>query len=199
MTNEGSVARVPGYDLGRSVSPAPIGPDEWDKMKATALFGDADVRALRQSRPILEPRVDELLGVWYDFVGSQPHLLAAFAGKDGQADAGYLEAVRLRFRQWVLDTASATYDQTWLDYQFEIGRRHHRTKKNVTDRVSAADHIPLRYLLPLAYPVTFTLRSFLQAPGVSAEEVEAMHQAWIKSVLLQVTLWSHPYVKDGDF
>jgi hypothetical protein len=26
-----------------------------------------------------------------------------------------------------------------------------------------------------------------------------MHQAWIKSVLLQVTLWSHPYVKDGDF
>jgi hypothetical protein len=23
--------------------------------------------------------------------------------------------------------------------------------------------------------------------------------AWVKSCLLQVTLWSYPYVKDGDF
>jgi hypothetical protein len=26
-----------------------------------------------------------------------------------------------------------------------------------------------------------------------------MHQAWVKAVLLQVILWSHPYVRDGDF
>jgi len=26
-----------------------------------------------------------------------------------------------------------------------------------------------------------------------------MHQAWIKSVLLQVILWSQPYTRDGDF
>jgi hypothetical protein len=26
-----------------------------------------------------------------------------------------------------------------------------------------------------------------------------MHQAWVKAVLLQVILWSHPYVIDGDF
>jgi hypothetical protein len=24
-------------------------------------------------------------------------------------------------------------------------------------------------------------------------------QAWVKAVLLQVILWSHPYVRDGDF
>jgi hypothetical protein len=26
-----------------------------------------------------------------------------------------------------------------------------------------------------------------------------MHQAWFESVVLQVTLWSYPYVKNGDF
>jgi hypothetical protein len=26
-----------------------------------------------------------------------------------------------------------------------------------------------------------------------------MHQAWLKSVLLQVTLWTYPYIKEGDF
>ena len=48
-------------------------------------------------------------------------------------------------------------------------------------------------------PVTFTLRPFLAKQGHSAEDVDKMHAAWVKSCLLQVTLWSHPYVKDGDF
>jgi hypothetical protein len=26
-----------------------------------------------------------------------------------------------------------------------------------------------------------------------------MHDAWFKSVVLQVTLWSQPYAKDGNF
>lgn len=30
-------------------------------------------------------------------------------------------------------------------------------------------------------------------------EVEAMHAAWTKAVLLQTMLWCRPYVKDGDF
>lgn len=24
-------------------------------------------------------------------------------------------------------------------------------------------------------------------------------ESWLKSCLLQITLWSHPYIKDGDF
>jgi hypothetical protein len=47
--------------------------------------------------------------------------------------------------------------------------------------------------------VTTTLKPFLAKRGHSPAEVEAMYAAWVKSCLLQVTLWSHPYVKDGDF
>jgi hypothetical protein len=47
--------------------------------------------------------------------------------------------------------------------------------------------------------VTFTLRPFLAKKGHPAEEVQKMYEAWVKSCLLQVTLWSRPYVKDGDF
>jgi hypothetical protein len=42
-------------------------------------------------------------------------------------------------------------------------------------------------------------RPFLAAGAAALEEVEAMHQAWVKAVLLQVILWSQPYVIDGDF
>ncbi|MCP9462957.1 MAG: protoglobin domain-containing protein [Nitrospira sp.] len=71
--------------------------------------------------------------------------------------------------------------------------------KNQTDGVAAAEIVPFRYLIALLYPITATLKPFLSKRGHSAEEVERMHQAWIKSVLLQVILWSYPYVKEGDF
>jgi hypothetical protein len=173
---------------------------DFERMKASALFGDDDVAALRSSAPIVAPQVEAILDFWYGFVGSQPHLLASFSGKDGKPQGEYLAAVRRRFGQWILDTAAAQYDQRWLDYQHEIGLRHHRAKKNRTDgAAAAAELVPFRDLSALVFPVTFTLRPFLAKHGHSGEQVDAMHAAWLKSCLLQVTLWSHPYVKDGDF
>lgn len=63
------------------------------------------------------------LDVWFGFVGSNPHLLASFAGRDDG---------------------------------------------NLANK------------------------------GHSAEDVEKMYAAWVKSCLLQVTRWSYPYVNDGD-
>jgi hypothetical protein len=173
---------------------------DFEQMKASVLFGDEDVAALRLSYDIVKDEVEAILDVWYGFVGSQPHLLASFSGRtDGKPLGDYLGAVRKRFGQWILDTARAEYDQKWLDYQHEIGLRHHRTKKNVTDGAASTAIVPFRNLFALVFPVTITLRPFLAKKGHSADDVGRMHAAWVKSCLLQVTLWSHPYVKDGDF
>lgn len=196
-----STIHIPGYQHG-TAAPSPLTLADFERMKKSALFGDDDVRALRASHAVLEDQVEAILDVWYGFVGSQAHLLASFSGKqDGQPLGDYLAAVRKRFAQWILDTARAEYDQPWLDYQHQIGLRHHRKGKNRTDAAAAtaADIVPFRDLFALIYPVTFTLKPFLAARGHSAEEVDKMHAAWVKSCLLQLTLWSHPYVKDGDF
>lgn len=192
---------IPGYTYGTAaVSRSPVSPADFELMKQSVLFTDDDVKALRQSYDILKDHVEAILDVWYGFVGKNPHLLAAFTGKtDGKPINEYLAAVRKRFGQWILDTAQGTYDQKWLDYQHEIGLRHHRSKKNQTDRVKAADHVPFRYLVALVYPITFTLKPFLAKKGHAPEEVEKMYQAWLKSCLLQAILWSYPYVKAGDF
>ena len=191
---------IPGYTYGTDAVPtSPVSLQELELIKATLLLGEDDLAALRRSGNLLAHRVEEILDVWYGFVGANPHLLAAFTGPDGQPDQAYLAAVRRRFGRWILDTARADYDQAWLDYQHEIGVRHTRQGKNRTDGAKAADHIPLRYVLALLVPVTTTLKPFLAAGGAAPEEVEAMHQAWVKAVLLQVILWSHPYVRDGDF
>jgi Protoglobin len=191
---------ISGYTYGTDAVPrSPVSLEELEPLQATLLLGADDLAALRRSAELLAPRVEEILDVWYGFVGANPHLLAAFSGPDGQPDQQYLAAVRRRFGQWILDTARASYDQAWLDYQHEVGRRHHRSGKNRTDGARAADHIPLRYVLALLVPITTTLKPFLAADGVADDDVEAMHQAWVKAVLLQVILWSHPYVREGDF
>lgn len=193
-----SAELIPGYDYGR-VSPSPLTLDDLDLLQRSLLFSEEDVRYLRLAGDVLESQVEEVLDVWYGFVGSHPHLVQYFAGPDGQPLGDYLAAVRRRFGQWILDTCRRPYDQAWLDYQHEIGLRHHRTKKNRTDGVQAAEHVPARYLVAFIYPITATIKPFLARKGHGQEEVEKMHQAWFKAVTLQVALWLYPYVKDGDF
>lgn len=191
---------IPGYTYGSpNLARSPITPDAFAAMKQSALFGDDDVRYLRMSADVVRPQVDAILDVWYGFVASTPHLVASFSGRDGQPIGDYLGAVRRRFGQWILDTAAAEYDQAWLDYQHEIALRHHRAKKNRTDGAASTPLVPFRDLFLLIVPVTTTLKPFLAAGGHTAEDVDKMHAAWVKSCLLQVTLWSHLYVKDGDF
>ena len=192
---------IPGYTYGTAaVATSPVTPADFALMKKSVLFEEQDVTYLRLSHDVVKDQVEAILDVWYGFVGANPHLLASFTAKaDGRPLGDYLAAVRRRFGQWILDTASAVYDQRWLDYQHEIGLRHHRTRKNVTDGAASTDHIPFRDLFALIFPVTFTLRPFLAGKGHSADEVEKMYAAWVKSCLLQVTLWSYPYVKEGDF
>jgi hypothetical protein len=192
---------IPGYTYGTTlVSRSPVSLAEFEEMKRSVLFGEDDVRYLRLSHDVVADQVEAILDVWYGFVGANPHLVASFGRKtDGKPIPEYLAGVRKRFGQWILDTARAEYDQAWLDYQHEIGLRHHRTKKNLTDGVDAAPIVPFRHLLALVFPVTFTLRPFLAKKGHSAEDVAKMADAWVKSCILQTTLWSHPYVKDADF
>jgi hypothetical protein len=194
-------AAIPGYTHGTgAVAPSPVSLADFDLMKKSVLFGDDDVAALRRSYDVVAAQVEDILDVWYGFVGSNPHLVASFGdSRDGKPSAEYLAAVRARFGRWILDTARAEYDQAWLDYQHEIGLRHHRAKKNKTDGVASTPIVPFRDLFLLVFPVTLTLRPFLDKEGHPPEEVQKMYEAWVKSCLLQVTLWSHPYVKEGDF
>ncbi|MEJ5249327.1 protoglobin domain-containing protein [Caldilinea sp.] len=191
---------IPGYTYGQpTVAHSPISAQEFDLLKQTVLWSEEDERYLRMAGDVLADQVEDVLDLWYGFVGSHPHLLHYFTGPDGKPIDIYLSRVRARFGQWILDTCRRPYDQTWLDYQEEIALRHHSTRKNQTDQVNAPPIVPLRYMIAFIYPITATIRGFLAKKGHSAEEVEKMHQAWFKSIVLQVVLWSRPYAREGEF
>jgi hypothetical protein len=192
---------VPGYAYGAaSLQRAPYTTADLAALQKTLLFTEEDVAALRQSKAILADQTDAILDVWYGFVASTPELVVFFGDvSTGKPDGAYLAAVRKRFGMWILDTAAANYDQRWLDWQYEIALRHNKIKKNKTDGANSTEQVNLRYVLSLTIPVTTTLKPFLAKKGASPADVEKMHAAWVKAVLLQTILWSHPYVKDGQF
>jgi Protoglobin len=196
--SEGS-GGVAGYDFGsEATSRSPLGAEDLDLLKQTVLFTREDEEYLRLAGDVLEDQADEVLDLWYGFVGSHPHLIYYFSDAGGEPGSDYLARVRERFKIWILDTCRRPYDQEWLDYQQEIALRHTRAKKNQTDGAQAPEHIPLRYMIAFIYPITVTIKQFLMNKGHPAEEVEKMHQAWFKSVTLQVALWSYPYAREGD-
>lgn len=186
---------IAGYDYGE-VPASPVSMKELEQLRASVMFTSDDEQALRSAGEILAGQVEDVLDVWYGFVGSTPHLVAQFADPGGAPISSYLEGVRGRFGQWIRDTCERPYDEQWLAYQQEIAVRHTPQAKNRTDGVESTSHVPLRDLIALIYPITATIRPFLDKSGRSAGEVDAMHEAWRKSVILQIALWSRPYCPD---
>lgn len=187
--------KIPGYTYGSAdLARSPVSLEEFAKLKAACLFTEEDERFLRMAGEVLADQGEQVFGNWIKLVGHI--IIPGWAGPDGQPNQAYLEATHPRFVQWIHDTCNRAYDQDWLNYQHEIALRHHRTKKNQTDGVKSVPVVEFRLLLAIIYPITRTIRPFLESKGHGSADVDGMLDAWTKSVLLQLTLWSQPYVKE---
>ena len=182
-----------GYTYDQNLPASPVTTGDLDLLLSTLLWTDDDAAALARAGTVLEPKVEEILDVWYGYVGSHPHLVVSFNGADGQPSGDYLAAVRGRFGQWIRDLCNRPWDQTWLNYQHEIARRHTDTMGDTDHITSDQTHIPLRYLIAFIWPITATIRPFLTNADTDPADLDAMHAAWFKAVTLTVALWSQPY------
>jgi hypothetical protein len=190
---------IKGYDYGKAtLEKSPVSMQDLDLLKKTLLWSVDDDRYLNMAGEVLKDQTNEVLDLWYGYVGGNEHLVHYF-GKNGKPNMDYLGAVRARFGQWILDICQKTYDQNWLNYQHEIAKRHHTTRKNKTDGVDAEPIIHYRYMTAFIYPITATIKSFLGKKGHSQTDVEGMHNAWFKAVTLTVILWTYPYINKNEF
>jgi Protoglobin len=190
---------IKGYDYANSaLEQSPVTLNDLALLKKTLLWSDEDDKHLHLAGEVLKDQTDAVLDVWYGYVGGNEHLVYYFT-KNGQPNMDYLGAVRQRFAQWILDLCNKPYDQQWLNYQHEIAKRHHSIKKNKTDGVDSVPIVHFRYLVAFIFPITVTIKSFLQKKGHTAEQVEGMYNAWFKAVTLTALLWCHPYINKNEF
>ena len=86
-----SVQAIPGYTYGTAeVARSPITPEDFENLKKATMFTEEDERYLRMAGEVLADQVEDILDLWYSWVGSHPHLVYYFAGPDGKPDMNYL-------------------------------------------------------------------------------------------------------------
>lgn len=163
-------------------------------MEAASGFDDEARAWLQRASTILAPRAEELVDKWRSVTAAHPDMARVFFGPDGQPDEGYKAAVKKRFVQWVIDACERPHDRAWLAYQEEVGKRQTPDKKNQTDHAQTPSVVPLRYLIAFSAIIWTTLRPFLEGGGCNTSEIQSIQDAWTKSMLLHLALWSRPYV-----
>jgi Protoglobin len=83
---EGRTSEVPGYGYGApDTAHSPLGMEDLDLLKQTVLFTGADERYLRMAGDVLEDQIEDVLDVWYGFVGDHSHLTARMAPESSLA------------------------------------------------------------------------------------------------------------------
>jgi hypothetical protein len=180
-----------GYDYG-AVDRSPVTKDELDDLKRILGFTDRDQQLLLRTGEHIGPRLGELLELWFGQLGLWIH--GTFAGPDVDR---YSSAAGARFGRGILDGFTRTYDQQWLDYQHEVGLRHSRSKKNQTDKANSVAVVPFRYLVGSIQVLSEIPDKFLE--GIPDDEKTEIRDAWSRSLLLQVALWSRTYMAPEDW
>jgi hypothetical protein len=189
--------QIDGYDYGTDRAAAsPLTLEDLGRLKEVVWLTDEDELALRQAAAILADQADDMVSAYRARLGELPWVAPYSNHPDGTPNPEYGAASKPRFDRWIIDACTRPLDQAWLDYQHEIGLRHTRAKKTKTDSADSLDHIPMRYLLAFTAVVVATAREYLAATDESPEQVDRMHSAFTKSVMLHVTVWTRAYV-DG--
>jgi hypothetical protein len=186
---------IPGYSYGAAeVARSPVSMRELEDLKVSAGFTEEDQRYLRIAGEVLADQTKQIVEHWRSgIIASIPNLARHSRTPDGDPIPEYLAKSNLRFRQWILDTCLRPYDQDWLNYQQEIALRHTALKKNRVDGVRSTPYVPLRDVIAFVAVMNETIKPHLAAKGHSAEAVEKMHQAWCKSIQMQLALWARLY------
>jgi len=198
LIQEATAGSIPGYDYGRpGVAHSPVSLDELRQIEATVGWSADDAKVLERHGDLFRDKAEQMVDSWRAVIGAQPHLAKWFFGPEGKPDDDYKAKVKKRFVQWVVDACVRPHDQTWLDYQEEIGLRHTPAKKNRTDGAHTPSLVPLRFLFAFGPVVAITSRKVFVDAGVRGEELTRLQDAWSKAVQLHLTLWSRPFVKEG--
>lgn len=189
--------RIHGYDYGTErASKSPLTLEDLRRLKEAVWLTADDEAALREAGDVLADQADAVVTAYRARLGEQPWLAGYSGHPDGSPNAEYGAATKPRFDRWIIDACTRPLDQAWLNYQHEIGLRHTSAKKNQTDGVDSLEQIPMRYLLAFTAVVIASARDYLARKGAAAPQVDRMHAAFTKSVMLHVTVWTRAYV-DG--
>jgi hypothetical protein len=171
--------------------------EEIELLWRIGLFASDDERALRKLWRLLQGQTDDYLDMVLGMVAAYPALATALAAACQQNLGSSMDgsaAVRSLFREWLFQTCLAPREPSWLKrlYSLDSDPASERPMQTISARLPS-----FRYLIALSFPLIAAMRSLLAGAGLAHQDIERMQSALLKAILLQVTLLSKLYVKEG--
>ena len=152
-------------------------------------FTAADAEAIRQTKPIIEQHIPEIVAKFYRHLLRYPPTRQFFLKKDGAIDEEYVELRMRHLTNFWLRTAGGVYDEDYASYVDYVGRAH--TSRGADPNIYVAE----RYVIG---QVGFIQHAIGEALGKELRHIDEdleFHavEAWDKLMMVILEMLSRAY------
>jgi nitrite reductase/ring-hydroxylating ferredoxin subunit/hemoglobin-like flavoprotein len=152
-------------------------------------FTREDAETVKQTRPIIEKHLPEIVAKFYAHLLRYPPTRSVFAKKDGSIDQAYVELRMRHLTNFWLRTAGGTYDDDYARYVDYVGRAH--TSHGADPHIYVAERYVIGQVGFIQHAFTVALMQEL-AP-TDPDFAERAIDAWDKLLMVILEMLSRAY------
>jgi nitrite reductase/ring-hydroxylating ferredoxin subunit/hemoglobin-like flavoprotein len=149
----------------------------------------ADAEAIKQTKPIIEKHLPEIVAKFYSHLLRYPPTRKFFLKKDGSVDQEYVELRMRHLTNFWLRTANAVYDDDYARYVDYVGRAH--TSHGADPSIYIAERYVIGQVGFIQHAITEALSKELRHIDED-QEVRAV-EAWDKLMMVILEMLSRAY------
>jgi nitrite reductase/ring-hydroxylating ferredoxin subunit/hemoglobin-like flavoprotein len=157
-------------------------------------FTDADAAAVRQTKPIIEKHLPEIVSKFYAQVLRYPPTRKFFLDADGSLNQEYLELRMRHLTNFWLRTADGVFDDDYARYVDYVGRAH--TARGADPNIYIAERYVIGQVGMMQHAISEAINRELSSQG-SVVEFPA-GEAWDKLMMVILELLARAYGEDRE-
>jgi nitrite reductase/ring-hydroxylating ferredoxin subunit/hemoglobin-like flavoprotein len=157
-------------------------------------FTAADADAIRQTKPIIEKHLPEIVSKFYAHVLRYPPTRKFFLNEDGTLNQEYLELRMRHLTNFWLRTAEAVYDDDYARYVDYVGRAH--TSRGADPNIYIAERYVIGQVGMMQHALSEAINRELSSQGSMVEFPAA--EAWDKLMMVILELLARAYGQERE-
>ncbi len=157
-------------------------------------FTEADAEAIKQTRPIIEKHLPELVTKFYSHLLRHPPTRKLFLKADGSIDQAYVELRMRHLTSFWLHAASGAYGDDFPGYLDYVGRAH--TSHGADPRIYVAE----RYVIGQVGFMQHAISEAISRELRNQDETLEVHaiEAWDKLMMVILEMFSRAYGNERE-
>ncbi len=157
-------------------------------------FTSADAAAIRQTRPVIEKHLPEIVSKFYAHILRYPPTRKFFLNTDGTLNQEYLELRMRHLTNFWLRTAEGVFDDDYARYVDYVGRAH--TSRGADPSIYIAERYVIGQVGMMQHAISEAINRELSSQG-SVVEFPA-GEAWDKLMMVVLELLARAYGQERE-